>query len=69
MTTDNFLEEAKVMHQFRHEKLVQLMAICTDPLWIITELMVNGDLLSFLREGQGKTLDFDSLVDMAKQVS
>ena len=59
------------MHQLRHHKLVQLMAVCTksEPIWIITELMVNGALLDFLRKDEGKTLDFKHIADMASQVN
>ena len=71
MTVEDFLSEAKLMHQLRHHKLVQLMAVCTksEPIWIITELMVNGALLDFLRKDEGKTLDFKHIADMASQVT
>ena len=70
MSADDFLDEAKLMHQLRHHKLVQLMAVCTksEPIWIITELMVNGALLDFLRKDEGKTLSFKHIADMASQV-
>jgi serine/threonine protein kinase len=71
MSTDAFLEEAKIMHSLRHRKLVQLMGVCTadEPIYIITELMVNGALLEYLRNDGGKTLDLKILVDMAAQVN
>ena len=71
MTVEDFLSEAKLMHQLRHHKLVQLMAVCTksEPIWIITELMVNGALLDFLRKDEGKTLSFKHIADMASQVN
>jgi len=70
MTAEAFLEEAKLMHQLRHTKLVQLMAVCSksEPIWIITELMVNGALLDYLRKDEGKTLTFEIIADMAGQV-
>lgn len=70
MTTADFLAEAKLMHKLRHRKLVQLLAVCTanEPIWIITELMVNGALLDYLRKDEGKTIGFPILVDMAAQV-
>lgn len=70
MTADDFLAEAKLMHHLRHPKLVQLMAVCTktEPIWIITELMINGALLDYLRKDEGKTLQFNLLADMAGQV-
>ncbi|XP_053394693.1 tyrosine-protein kinase SRK2-like [Mercenaria mercenaria] len=71
MTADDFLAEAKLMHHLRHAKLVQLMAVCTksEPIWIITELMINGALLDYLRKDEGKSLAFSSLADMAGQIA
>ena len=40
-----------------------------EPFFIITELMVNGALLEYLRSDQGKKLTFDKLIDMNAQVS
>ena len=58
------------MHKLRHRKLVQLMGVCTltDPIYIITELMVNGSLLDYLRQDEGRTLKLPILIDMAAQV-
>ena len=69
MSTDAFLDEAKIMHKLSHRKLVQLMGVCTqsEPLYIITELMVNGALLDYLRKDQHAVQLMD-LVDMAAQV-
>ena len=39
-----------------------------EPFWIITELMVNGSLLDFLRSEQGKKLKFNVLIEMNSQV-
>lgn len=70
MSTESFLEEAKIMHRLRHNKLVQLLAVCTktEPIWIITELMSKGALLEYLREDEGKTLRVPQLIDMMSQV-
>jgi serine/threonine protein kinase len=70
MTAEDFLSEAKLMHKLRHRKLVQLLAVCTtnEPIWIITELMVNGSLLDYLRKDEGKSIKLPIIVDMAAQV-
>lgn len=70
MTAADFLEEAKTMHRLRHPKLVQLMGVCTreEPMYIITELMINGALLEFLHKDQGSTLTLKKLLDMMAQV-
>ena len=39
-----------------------------EPIYIVTELMKNGALLEYLREGEGKNLGLKHLVDMAAQV-
>ncbi|CAD5125233.1 DgyrCDS13472 [Dimorphilus gyrociliatus] len=67
-----FLAEAKRMHKFRHPKLVQLMGVCTDcePMLIITELMVNGSLLDYLREKKSlERFPFADLIDICAQVA
>ena len=70
MSAQAFLEEAKIMHKLRHRKLVQLMGVCTlcDPIYIITELMVNGSLLDYLRQDEGRVLKLPIQIDMAAQV-
>lgn len=55
MDPKDFLTEAQIMKKLRHNKLIQLYAVCTieEPIYIITELMKNGSLLEYL---QGKFL-------------
>ncbi|BFZ16711.1 hypothetical protein BsWGS_19750 [Bradybaena similaris] len=71
MSSEAFLNEAKIMHKLTHSKLVQLMAVVSteEPFWIITELMVNGALLDFLRSDQGKKLKFNNLIEMNSQIA
>ncbi|XP_053390610.1 tyrosine-protein kinase SRK2-like [Mercenaria mercenaria] len=71
MTADDFMAEAKLMHHLRHNKLVQLMAVCTksEPIYIITELMINGTLIDYLRYDKGRTIDFNLLAYMAGQIA
>ena len=70
MTSEAFLHEALIMHKLRHEKLVRLFAVCSkcEPIYIITELMANGNLLNYLRSPIGKNLKLPVLIDMATQV-
>ena len=70
MTKDDFLKEAKIMKNMNHPKLVKLFAVCTEePIYIVTELMNNGSLLTYLREGEGQYLQLPPLVDMMTQVN
>ena len=72
MSTKAFADEANIMKKLRHDKLVQLYAVCTipedQPIYIVTELMSNGSLLEYLRDGAGRQLKMPSLIDMAAQV-
>jgi serine/threonine protein kinase len=72
MSTESFVDEANIMKKLRHDKLVQLYAVCTipegQPIYIVTELMCNGSLLDYLRDGAGRELKLPALVDMAAQV-
>ncbi|UJR16458.1 hypothetical protein I4U23_003360 [Adineta vaga] len=73
MSTEAFVDEANIMKKLRHDKLVQLYAVCTEPedqpIYIVTELMGNGSLLDYLRDGSGRDLKLPTLVDMAAQIA
>ncbi|NP_001135853.2 src family kinase 5 [Strongylocentrotus purpuratus] len=71
MSPEAFLAEANLMKELKHVKLVNLYGICSDeePIYIITELMVNGSLLGYLREGGGQYLGLRELVDIAAQIA
>jgi len=71
MGPEAFLEEATIMKKLKHKNLVRLYAVCSkeEPIYIVTELVVNGSLLSYLREGDGQRLRFDTLLYIAAQVN
>lgn len=49
-----FIKEAKLMNNFKHRHILQLIGVCldNDPNFIIMELMEEGDLLSYLRKNR-----------------
>lgn len=49
-----FLQEAQLMSNFKHEHILKLIGVCfdVDSLYIIMELMKGGDLLSYLRQNR-----------------
>lgn len=49
-----FLQEAKLMSNFKHDHILRLIGVCFDfdALYIVMELMQGGDLLSFLRQSR-----------------
>ncbi|XP_022182108.1 proto-oncogene tyrosine-protein kinase ROS-like isoform X3 [Myzus persicae] len=51
---EEFLKEAKLMNNFNHKHILQLIGVCldNDPNFIIMELMEEGDLLSYLRKNR-----------------
>ena len=53
-----FLKEAKLMWNFKHDHILNLIAICldNDPNFLILELMEAGDLLSYLRANRPNAL-------------
>lgn len=71
MTPQAFLAEANIMKKCRHENLVQLYAVCSDkePIYIVTELMGNGSLLDYLKDGDGHNLKLIDLVEMGAQIA
>lgn len=71
MAIQEFFAEAQVMKKLQHQNLIQLYAVCTegDPIYIIMELMKNGNLLDYLRENKGQHMEMTHLLDMASQVA
>ncbi|KAE8602639.1 hypothetical protein XENTR_v10014066 [Xenopus tropicalis] len=71
MNPQDFLREAQFMKNLRHPKLIQLQAVCTleEPVYIITELMRHGSLLSYLQNDNGTSIHIPNQVDMAAQVA
>ncbi|CAG5115203.1 unnamed protein product, partial [Candidula unifasciata] len=61
---EEFLKEALLMKNFRHEHILSLLGVCldNDPQFIIMELMEGGDLLSFLRSCRATTAHPASLL-------
>lgn len=57
------------MKQCDHPNLVKLYAVCTreEPFYIITEYMVNGSLLHYLRNDKNQ-LSIHAMIDMCGQV-
>jgi proto-oncogene tyrosine-protein kinase ROS len=53
---EDFLKEAKIMWNFKHDHIVNLEAICLDveANFLILELMEEGDLLRYLRNHRPK---------------
>lgn len=46
-----FLKEAQLMSNFKHQHILELKGICitNDPMFLVLELMKDGDLASYLR--------------------
>ena len=65
-----FFEEATLMKQIRHPKLIDIYAVCTkeEPVYIITEFMKHGSLMGYLR-GDGSSLKLPQLLDIGAQVA
>uniref|UniRef100_A0A7N8XZP9 Tyrosine-protein kinase n=1 Tax=Mastacembelus armatus TaxID=205130 RepID=A0A7N8XZP9_9TELE len=71
MSEDDFIEEAKIMMKLRHENLVQLYGVCTKhrPIYIVTEFLSNGCLLTYLREGLKQHPTTVQLLEICKDVA
>lgn len=54
---EEFLKEALLMSNFKHQHILQLLGVCLDgnPQFIVSELMEGGDLLLFLRHYRPST--------------
>ncbi|XP_015207772.1 tyrosine-protein kinase Blk [Lepisosteus oculatus] len=70
MAPEAFLEEANLMKELQHDKLVRLYAVVTkEPILIVTEYMVNGSLLDFLKTEEGNRVQLPKLIDMSAQIA
>ncbi|XP_053565666.1 protein-tyrosine kinase 6 [Bombina bombina] len=69
-TREIFKKETSFLKTLHHRNLLSLYAVCSvgDPYYIVTELMPKGDLLNFLRDGEGNRLAVDALLDIALQI-
>ncbi|XP_054694841.1 cytoplasmic tyrosine-protein kinase BMX isoform X1 [Grus americana] len=69
MSEDEFIEEAQTMMKINHPKLVRLYGVCSKsyPIYIVTEYMPNGCLLSYLRS-HGKELQSLQLLEICYDV-
>lgn len=72
MEMEDFMKEAHVMKKLQHPNLVKLIGVCSTelPMYIITEYIPNGDLLSYLRNPVNrKTLDTTAQYYVAAQAA
>ncbi|XP_066499687.1 tyrosine-protein kinase ABL2 isoform X3 [Hoplias malabaricus] len=71
MEVEEFLKEAAVMKEVKHPNLVQLLGVCTlePPFYIVTEYMLHGNLLDYLRECDREEVNAVVLLYMATQIS
>ncbi|XP_050165941.1 tyrosine-protein kinase Fes/Fps isoform X2 [Myiozetetes cayanensis] len=65
-----FLQEARILKQYRHPNIVRLIGVCTQkqPIYIVMELVQGGDFLSFLRS-EGPHLRLKELVRMTENAA
>ncbi|XP_056620777.1 tyrosine-protein kinase Blk [Triplophysa dalaica] len=70
MEPEAFLQEANLMKQLKHDRLVKLYAVVTkEPILIVAEYMAHGSLLDFLKTDDGRKLKLPKLIDMAAQIA
>ena len=67
----DFLSEVHVMKKLQHQNIIQLNAVCTvdEPMYIVTELMKNWNLLHYLRTSEERHLKLPQILDIAAQVA
>ena len=68
---EEFLHEAEILAQFSHKNVTNLLALCFNPLWIVTEFMENADLRTFLveKEAHAHVFPVNTLIGIAQQVN
>ena len=68
---DDFIEEAEVMKKLSHPNLLKLYGVCTleEPIYIVTELMKHGNILEYLRDGEGRKATVSERIVMLAQIA
>lgn len=68
-----FEKELEIMKHLKHDKILKLWCVCTkeEPYYLVTEYMVNGCLLKYLRDdvGLNQKIGFKEIIDMASQIA
>ena len=65
-----FLDEAQILKTLDHPNILKLLAVCNakEPIYLVTEYMVNGKLSQYLREGTGSELKLTQMLWICAQV-
>ncbi|XP_030068834.1 tyrosine-protein kinase Srms [Microcaecilia unicolor] len=71
VTKTEFQKEIQALKSLRHPNLIQLFAVCTigEPIYIVTELMQKGNLLTYLNSADGRMLTPLHLMHITCQVA
>eukprot|EP00039_Didymoeca_costata_P022212 m.3995 g.3995 ORF g.3995 m.3995 type:complete len:586 (-) comp2874_c0_seq1:954-2711(-) len=72
MGIEEFMREAQVMKKMQHPNLVQLIGVCSKdiPMYIVTEFIPHGDMLSYLRRPESKSeIDEKAKLHISTQVA
>ncbi|KAF6776643.1 hypothetical protein AHF37_03405 [Paragonimus kellicotti] len=73
MESARFLDEAKLMQQLNHPRIVRLLAVSTEPstepVYLVTELMERGSLKSYMHNLKSNEVTFEQLIQMSVWVS
>lgn len=68
----DMLDEANIMYQLYHPRLVRLLGVCcepaTEPIWLITEFMPKGCLYDFLMTEEGRGLSIKKIESILIEV-
>lgn len=71
VSTASFLDESQILKTLQHPNIITLLGVCSErePVFLLTEYMVNGRLSLYLREGAGQNLTVTQLIYIGAQVS
>ncbi|PVD18616.1 hypothetical protein C0Q70_21166 [Pomacea canaliculata] len=71
VSTASFLDEAQILKTLQHPNIISLLGVCCErePVYLLTEYMVNGRLSLYLREGAGQSLTVTQLIYIGAQIA
>ncbi|KAH9524150.1 hypothetical protein Btru_048252 [Bulinus truncatus] len=65
----NFLNEAKILQSLNHHRIVKLVAVTKDPVYIVLEFLAKENVIKLLQSERGEQLQIGDLIRMTSQIA
>ncbi|KAH9524153.1 hypothetical protein Btru_048268 [Bulinus truncatus] len=66
---ENFLNEAKILQSLNHHRIVKLVTVTKDPIYIVLEFLAKENVIKLLQSERGEQLQIGDLIRMTSQIA